>query len=139
MPESARLPRVLVVDDEDSVRRVAALGLKQAGYDVEVASDGAQALRIVGEQPPFDVFVIDVIMPQMSGQELARQLRLADPDVKVLYFTGYADRLFEERPTLWEHEAYVEKPISFEGLREAVSLLLYDHTRGPAAPSDPRS
>lgn len=131
MSHETRIPRVLVVDDEDSVRRVAALGLQRAGYDVAVASDGPEALRIVAEQPPFDVFVLDVIMPQMNGQELARQLRLGNPDVRVLYFTGYADRLFEERRTLWEHEAFVEKPISFEGLTEAVSLLLYNHTRGP--------
>ena len=131
MSDAARAPRVLVVDDEESVRRVAALGLRHAGYDVTVASDGAEALEVVAQQPPFDVFVVDVIMPHMSGQELARRLRLDNPDVKVLYFTGYAERLFEEKQTLWENEAFVEKPVTFEALGEAVSLLLYDHTRGP--------
>lgn len=137
MTGAPRAPRVLVVDDEESVRRVAALGLRHAGYEVMVASDGPEALRVVAQQPPFDVFVLDVIMPHMSGQELARQLRLADPDVRVLYFTGYAERLFEEKRTLWEHEAFVEKPVTFEALSEAVSMLLYEHTRGPSASARP--
>jgi response regulator RpfG family c-di-GMP phosphodiesterase len=59
---------------------------------------------------PFDLFVVDVLMPEMRGDELSRQLRQRDPDVKVLYFTGYADRLFEDRTTPWEHEVFVENP-----------------------------
>jgi DNA-binding NarL/FixJ family response regulator len=69
----------------------------------------------------------------MRGDELARQLRQRDPDVKVLYFTGYSDRLFEHRKTLWEHEAFIEKPVTVNGLLEAVSLLLFGQTNGPAA------
>ena len=61
-------------------------------------------------------FVIDLMMPKMRGDEFARQLRRADPDVKVLYFTGYSNRLFKEEPTLWEHEAFVEKPVNMTGL-----------------------
>jgi FixJ family two-component response regulator len=74
--------------------------------------------------------VIDVVMPHMSGDELGRQLRVIDPDVKILYFTGYSDRLFEHRPILWENEAFVDKPITVNGLLEAVSLLLFSRTRG---------
>jgi hypothetical protein len=53
--------------------------------------------------------------------------------VKVLYFTGTIDRLFEHRKALWEHEAVVEKPVTVKGLMEAVSLMLFGHTHGPAA------
>ena len=97
-------PRVLVVDDEESVRRFAERVLAGAGYEVVVAPDGPEALRIVDAQRPFDVFVVDVLMPHMSGDELSRQLRQRDPDLKVLYFTGYSDRLFKDKVTLWEHE-----------------------------------
>jgi DNA-binding NarL/FixJ family response regulator len=69
-------------------------------------------------------------MPQMRGDELARHLRQMDPDVKVLYFTGDSDRLFKETMTLWEHEAFVDKPVSGTGLLEAVSLLFFGHTHG---------
>jgi hypothetical protein len=52
------------------------------------------------------------------------------PDIKVLYMTGFADRLFAERNALWAHEAFVEKPVTVAGIQEAVSLLLFGHTRG---------
>jgi two-component system cell cycle sensor histidine kinase/response regulator CckA len=122
---------VLVVDDEESVRTFAARALRDAGYEAVVAADGPEALRLVERQPPFDLFVLDLMMPGMTGDELARQLRGADPDVKVLYFTGYSDRLFRDKPTLWEHEAFLEKPVTMKALPEAVSLLLYGHTHGP--------
>jgi two-component system, cell cycle sensor histidine kinase and response regulator CckA len=126
-----RAPQVLIVDDDESVRALVARMLGGGGYDAVVASDGEEALRLVEAQGPFDGYVIDVTMPKMSGAELARRLRYADPDAKVLFCTGYSDRLFEERGTLWQHEAFIDKPFSLGALREAVSLLLFGHTRGP--------
>jgi CheY-like chemotaxis protein len=126
-------PRILVVDDEESIRRFAERPLRDAGYEVVLASDGPEALSLVEDRGPFDVFVIDIMMPVMSGNELGRQLRQRDPDVKVLYFTGYSDRLFAERNVLWEHEAFIEKPVTVKALLKAVSLLLFGHTHGPDA------
>ena len=131
MSVAERVPRVLVVDDEESIRRFAERVLRDAGYDVIVAADGPEVLRLVEQQRPFDLFVIDLMMPQMKGDELARQLRGANPDTKVLYFTGYSDRLFQEKSTLWEGEAFIEKPVNTKGLLEAVSLLLFGHTHRP--------
>ena len=128
--------RVLVVDDERSVLTFVARVLRGAGYDVVVATDGPEALRLVEAQPrPFDVFVVDVVMPRMRGDELGRRLRQQDPDVKVLYFTGFSDRLFESRQALWEHEAFIDKPATVRGLLEAVSLVLFGHTNGPGLSS----
>jgi two-component system cell cycle sensor histidine kinase/response regulator CckA len=124
-------PRVLVVDDEERIRGFAERVLREGGYDVVTAPDGPEALRLVGEQGRFDGFVIDVMMPQMRGDELARALRRIEPDAKVLYFTGYSDNLFKEKVTLWEHEAFLDKPVTVDGLLQAVSLLLFGHTRGP--------
>ena len=121
-------PRVLVVDDEISVRQFAQYALRQAGFEVMIAADGPEALRLVDQQPPFDLFLIDVHMPLMRGDELARLVRRRQPDVRVLYFTGFADLLFDEKPQLWEHEAFVEKPVTVKGLCEAASLLLYGRT-----------
>ncbi len=124
-------PRILVVDDEESIRRFADRALRSAGYDVVVASNGAEALTLVAGQAAFDLCVLDVVMPEMRGDELGRRLRQRDADVKVLYFTGYSDVLFEEKQVLWANESFAEKPLTIEGLREAVSLLLFGHTRGP--------
>jgi two-component system cell cycle sensor histidine kinase/response regulator CckA len=124
-------PRILVVDDEDSVRSLVERILRDGHYDVITAASGREALNVVDAQASFDVFVLDVMMPEMNGDELARQLRLREPDVKVLYFTAYADRLFNEKPVLGAYEAFLDKPVTVSGLREAVSLLLFGHTRGP--------
>ena len=68
-------------------------------------------------------------MPVLPGDEMARQLRLRQPDLKVLYVSGFVDSLFEKRHTLWQGEAFLEKPFTSKGLLEAVSLLLHGRTR----------
>jgi two-component system, cell cycle sensor histidine kinase and response regulator CckA len=127
---NTRAPRVLIVDDEESIRAFAARALRETGYDVVVASDGPDALTIVEQSGPFDLYLIDLMMPRMRGDELARRLQQTDPGVKILYFTGYSDSLFNEKKMLWQNEAFVEKPISLKGLLEAASLSLFGHTRG---------
>jgi CheY-like chemotaxis protein len=132
MTNAQRLtPRILIVDDEASVRSLFARMLHGAGYETAEATEGEEALRIVAAQGPFDAHVIDMGMPGMSGAELGRRLRLHEPEAKILYCTGYSDRLFEERGTLWENEAFIDKPVTLDALRQAVSLLLFGHTRGP--------
>ena len=112
------------MDDEESVRTFAERALRIAGYETAVAADGLEALRIATDQGPFDLLLADVVMPGMQGNELARRLRLLDPNLKVLYFTGYRDRLLLEKTMLRENEALIEKPVSMNGLLEAVSLML---------------
>ena len=123
-------PRVLVVDDEESVRLFAERALRDAGYSVLLASDGSEALKVAEEQGPFSLFILDVMMPQITGEELSRRLRLVNPDVNVLYFTGYSDHLFEGRNVLWANESFIEKPLSVQALLEAVSFSLFGDTRG---------
>ena len=117
-------PRVLVVDDDDGIRRFAARALGQNAYAVETACDGLEALRIVESQPRFDLFIIDVMMPGMRGDELARRLHDRDPEIKVLYFTGYADQFFALRPTLRRNESVLVKPVTMADFLDAVSRRL---------------
>jgi two-component system, cell cycle sensor histidine kinase and response regulator CckA len=116
---------VLVVDDEEPVRKFVERVLRDAGYKTAIAGDGAEALQVASKLEGFDILVTDVMMPQMDGSELARRLRQGMPSLKVLYLTGYADNLFKEKVTLWEDEAYLDKPCSIKSLLEAVSLLLF--------------
>ena len=111
MPTAHRPVRILVVDDEEIVRRFVARVLRSVGYDVTVASSGAEVLQMVEEEGGSDLFVIDVLMPQMRGDELARRLRQRHPDAKILYLTGHSGQLFEDRDALWENEAFIEKPV----------------------------
>ena len=128
---SKRPVRVLIVDDEEPVRKFVGRVLLEAGYATASAADGAEAVETAHNQPAFDVLVTDLMMPQMSGDELARRLRLKEPSLKVLYLTGFSDRLFKEKSTLWQDEAFLDKPCSVKGLLEAVSLLA---TGRPEAP-----
>src|SRR5579862_329050 len=125
--------RVLVVDDDFLARSYAKHVLDVAGYDVVGAGSGLEALQVVKQPPTFDLFVLDVVMPQMSGTELARHIRQSSPDAKILYVTGHSDQLFTDRGALWEHEAFIGKPVSPEALREAVSLLLHGTFKNPPA------
>lgn len=134
---TAAAPRLLIVDDETSLRLFSARAAGEAGYRVTTASDGPEALRIVETMGRFDLYLVDLMMPLMRGDELARRLRANDSGAKVLYFTGYSDTLFEGRQALLETEAFIEKPVSVNGLLEAISLQLFGHTRGIVLPDDP--
>ena len=78
-------PRVRVVDDAQSIRVFAARALRETGCDIAEAADGPDALTIVDQRGPFDLYLIDLMMPLMRGDELARRLRQADPNAKILY------------------------------------------------------
>ena len=119
---------ILIVDDEEPIRRLVDRILQSAGYITRLAASGADALAIADGPGPIDLMVTDMMMPEMNGDEVARRLRQKYPALKVLYYTGFADRLFNEKGTMWEDEAYLEKPSGVRGLLEAVSLL-YNRNR----------
>lgn len=117
-------PTVLVVDDETPVRKLARIVLERENYRVLEGRDGREALRVMEREPAIEVVISDLRMPVMSGKRFgvaARQLR---PSLRILYLTGHADLLFEDRIVLDENEAFLDKPFSGRGLVEAVSLLL---------------
>jgi two-component system cell cycle sensor histidine kinase/response regulator CckA len=115
---------VLIVDDEEAVRRFVERVLRDAGYVTAAAADGPEALEVARRIGSFQIVVTDLMMPQMRGDELARRLRQTEPALKILYLTGFSDALFKEKVMLWEDEAFLDKPCSIKGLLEAVSLLL---------------
>ena len=130
---SPRPMRILVVDDEEGVRKFVNRVLRDAGYETTVASDGPEAIAAVPKMTSLDLLVTDVMMPEMHGDELARRLRQEDRSLKVLYLTGYADSLFKEKVTLWQDEAFLDKPCSVKALLEAVSLLFFGRIEAPKA------
>jgi len=131
--------RILIVDDELSVREFGSRVLHDAGYATASAADGAEAMHLANGCGPFDLLLTDVMMPHMNGDELAIRLRRSEPALKVLYLTGYSNHLFVKRVALWEDEVFLEKPCTVRGLLEAVSLVLFgrastaEHPTGAAA------
>ena len=123
---------VLVVDDEEPVRKFVERVLFQAGYKTTTAGDGLEAIEVARKMESLDILVTDVMMPEMTGDELARRLRQTEQrGLKVLYLTGFSDRLFKEKVTLWEDEAFLDKPCGVQGLLQAVSLLLFGRFEVP--------
>jgi two-component system cell cycle sensor histidine kinase/response regulator CckA len=116
---------VLVVDDEEPVRKFVERVLREAGYKTATAGDGADAIQVASSLESLDIVVTDVMMPEMTGNELARRLRQVQPSLKVLYLTGYSDNLFKEKAMLWQDEAYLDKPCTIKSLLQAVSLLVF--------------
>ena len=124
---AATTATIMIMDDESGVRSIERIMLERAGYTVMTAASGPEALSLVSDETPLDLLVADLHMPEMTGDEVARRLRARRPDLKVLYVTGYVDTLFDNRPVLWDGEAFLDKPFSSRGLVEAVSLLLHGH------------
>jgi len=122
---------VLVVDDEAPIGRFVQRVLREAGCRTFIARDGAEAMSMAASIEGLDVLVTDLMMPVMNGDELARQLRLTEPDLPVLYLTAFSDKLFAERMQLWANEAFLDKPCSVKGLLEAVSLVSRRSLTGP--------
>jgi two-component system cell cycle sensor histidine kinase/response regulator CckA len=118
-------PLVLVLDDEAPIREIQRRILEKAGYRVLEASGGADAFTLLEGTEELDLLIADLEMPEIAGEEVVRRIRMARPDLKVLYVTGHIDRLLDARATLWEGEAFLDKPFTPRGLLEAVSLLLY--------------
>jgi CheY-like chemotaxis protein len=112
---------VLVVDDEVDVRAIMAEALAEAGYSVEQAPDGRQALQALRSQR-FDLLVTDFAMPGMNGAELASQARQLWPDQRVLIVSGYADTQAISSANL--RAALVVKPLDVRALRTAVAAAL---------------
>ena len=129
MTTSQTPPTVLVVDDEPPIRDIERRILEKAGYRIIEASDATEAFATLKDGRPIDLVIADLDMPELSGDEMVRQIRAMRPDLKVLYVTGHIDRLMDTRP-LWDGEAFLDKPFSVNGLVEAVTLLLYGKLPG---------
>ena len=118
-------PLVLVVDDEEPIRQLERRILESGGYRVIEASRALEAFALLQKDLQVDLVIADLQMPDLGGEEMARRIRRDRPEIRVLYVTGHIDELMDERSTLWEGEAFLDKPFTAKALLEAVSLLLY--------------
>ena len=130
----ARHGTILMVEDEDDLRRITARILTRAGYHVLAAGGGAQAVHLAQTHPdPIHLLLTDVIMPKMMGNEVAAEVRRHRPGIPVLYMSGYAEPVLTENGTLPDGVTIVEKPFTSRHLLEQVQAFLQ------AAPAGVRS
>jgi nitrogen-specific signal transduction histidine kinase/ActR/RegA family two-component response regulator len=116
---------ILVVDDEEGLRKLGQAVLEPCGYRVLIAEDGAQALEVYQAHPEeVALVVLDVIMPRMNGLECMRRLREMDPDVKVLISTGYTARDLAQELVAEGALGVVEKPFRIQDFATAVRAAI---------------
>jgi CheY-like chemotaxis protein len=118
---------VLVVEDDEGVRRLATRVLARGGYSVVEAGSGSEALRVAEDAgASVDLLLTDVVMPGMSGRELADTLRVRFPRVKILYSSGYTDDAVVRHGILEAEVAFLQKPYTPASLLERVHHVLGD-------------
>jgi CheY-like chemotaxis protein len=116
----------MVVDDDPMMMDVLVRILRRENYELVTALSGPEALEKAGDASlPIDLLITDFAMPVMKGHELAEKMRQRYPELRVLYQTGFSDMLFENRAELEENSAFVEKPFTARGLREAARFVLF--------------
>jgi signal transduction histidine kinase/CheY-like chemotaxis protein len=115
---------ILVVEDEERVRALSVEALRELGYGVVEASDPSQALRMLDEGQQVTLLFTDVVMPEMSGRQLADRARRKRPDLKVLYTTGYTRNAIVHNGMLDPGTNLLTKPFSIEELAGKIRKIL---------------
>ena len=120
MPRALAGETVLVVEDEAQVREMTVTALRDLGYVVRHAPNGAEALRLLSDDMPVTLLFTDIVMPGMTGRELADRVLLTRPGLRVLYTTGYTRNAVVHDGTLDPGTAFLAKPFSVADLANKV-------------------
>lgn len=112
---------ILLVEDEDGLRSLNARGLRSRGYSVIEASNGIEAIEALEQKNgAVDLVVSDVVMPEMDGPTLLREMRVRNPNLKIIFVSGYAEEAFEKSLPENEQFAFLAKPFALSALVEKV-------------------
>lgn len=117
------MKRILVADDEMSIRLLYSEELREEGYEVFTASNGREALEVV-EKEPLDLIILDIKMPEMNGIEVLRRIKEQHPDLPVLLSSAYSE--YKQDFGTWASEEYLVKSSDLEDLKAAVRKHLKD-------------
>jgi two-component system cell cycle sensor histidine kinase/response regulator CckA len=115
---------ILLVEDEEGLRALNARGLSSRGYTVLEASNGVEAIEVLDKQGSVDLVVSDVVMPEMDGPTLLKELRRRDPAVKIIFVSGYAEEAFSKNLADEEQYAFLAKPFTLKQLVAEVKKTL---------------
>lgn len=116
---------ILLVEDEDAVRTFSARALKNKGYNVIEARSGEEALeKLISDGDKIDLVVSDVVMPQMDGPTLIREIRKTRPDLKVIFISGYTEDRLREQFEAGEVIQFLSKPFTLKQLAQKVKDVI---------------
>jgi PAS domain S-box-containing protein len=114
---------ILLVEDEDAIRKVATRILERNGYEVLQAGNGVEAL-VLARDHHFDLLLTDVVMPQMSGRDLAERVHAMRPELPILFVSGYSQGVLGPRRGLGDDVTIVQKPFTERTLVESIQTML---------------
>ena len=116
---------ILLVEDDDLLRELVRESLEEIGYRVLEAGSGEAALALAAQPtPPVDLLLTDVVMPQMSGREVAEQIQARQPGIKVLFMSGYMDDAVVRHGLLTAEINFLPKPFTRSALASKVREVL---------------
>ena len=115
---------ILIIEDEEAVRKMVTRILKRLGYTVLQAGSGKDALKLLETQDRVDLVITDVVMPTMSGPDLVTKITELNPGIPTLYMSGYPDEAIAHHGVIEEGITFLEKPFSPQTLTRLVRQLL---------------
>ena len=122
-PDARCVQRILLAEDDEDMRRFLVRALTKAGYDVVSFGNGLEAYERLKEEP-FTLLLTDIVMPEMDGIELARRAAELDPDIKIMFITGFAAVALNADSAAPKHAKVLSKPIHLRDLVNEVQKML---------------
>lgn len=122
---------VLVVDDDRTIRKLLAQALSKEGAEVLLAGDGEEGLALaIAQDRPLDLLVTDLVMPRLNGRDLADALLQRQPDLPILFVSGYPERILDSAGELGQRQAFLAKPFGIQKFLFKVRAMLTPQTEG---------
>jgi two-component system cell cycle response regulator CpdR len=122
-PSRLIVPRILLAEDDDSMRGFLVRALEKAGYDVIAYANGEEAFERL-KTDPFTLLLTDIVMPKMDGIELARRASELDPELKIMFITGFAAVVLNSDTAALKDTRVLSKPFHLKDLVREVDRLL---------------
>ena len=118
-----RMSKILLAEDDTDMRRFLVKALQNAGFEVTSYDNGLSAYQRLREEP-FELLLTDIVMPEMDGIELARRAAELDPDIKIMFITGFAAVALNADSTAPKHAKVLSKPVHLRELVSEVQKML---------------
>ncbi|ODA67493.1 MAG: cell cycle two-component system response regulator CpdR [Methyloligella sp. ZOD6] len=122
-PRARSLQRILLAEDDEDMRRFLVNALNKAGFDVVAFGNGLEAYERMKEEP-FTLLLTDIVMPEMDGIELARRANELDPDIKIMFITGFAAVALNPDNQAPKDAKILSKPFHLRDLVDEVERIL---------------